>query len=447
MATPVLLGPLALLAILVLIGLFIVLIVRFARNCPAVIGWIVGGFVLLFLAAIFLPVSARLRPASDQHVQVQMLPLVLVAVLVGAIIAFVKGGRGVRITIGVLALMGLLILPILALFHVRASHVPHQPETVTVSTMPAIWHEGMLDQYAADVYPSQRSAARALGMRVAAALDEVLPGRRENVRVQFTPNTAAPGLAEIIAGGYGSQGGTWTVASHADGTDVSVNLRIFENLVDSPPWAAGQSQPQLLKAGTLEATVQLPDGASTTVTAAFTDKPWVENMSAFLARDPRRQFALARTEQACMSPEEARIQATSAACSVVRNILLRTQGRPVIKADIKVDEADLHSAGLIVDRFAQRLSGGITGRIWREAVLVDISDQKIRQLAAQKIAAVRHHRATWAGMALTLAGMFALILVVYAFLDAATRGYYTWTLRIAVVVLAAGGAFFLLLTA
>jgi len=33
--------------------------------------------------------------------------------------------------------------------------------------------------------------------------------------------------------------------------------------------------------------------------------------------------------------------------------------------------------------------------------------------------------------------LLALITVVYAFLNAATRGYYTWSLRIAGIVLAA----------
>jgi hypothetical protein len=37
----------------------------------------------------------------------------------------------------------------------------------------------------------------------------------------------------------------------------------------------------------------------------------------------------------------------------------------------------------------------------------------------------------------SVAGLLALITVAYVFLNAATKGYYTWSLRIAGVVLAA----------
>ena len=40
-------------------------------------------------------------------------------------------------------------------------------------------------------------------------------------------------------------------------------------------------------------------------------------------------------------------------------------------------------------------------------------------------------------MLLTVAGLLTLITVVYAFLNAATKGYYVWSLRIAGIVLAA----------
>jgi len=46
-------------------------------------------------------------------------------------------------------------------------------------------------------------------------------------------------------------------------------------------------------------------------------------------------------------------------------------------------------------------------------------------------------RSSWARMFLSVLGLLVLITVVYAFLNAATKGYYTWSLRLAGAVLAA----------
>ena len=47
-------------------------------------------------------------------------------------------------------------------------------------------------------------------------------------------------------------------------------------------------------------------------------------------------------------------------------------------------------------------------------------------------------------MILTFLGIAALISAVYAFLNAATRGYYTWSLRVLAIVLAIIGVLVIL---
>ncbi|MBE0534693.1 MAG: hypothetical protein IH624_03425 [Phycisphaerae bacterium] len=469
----ILLGPLVMLAILVFIGLFIFLIVRVGKDRPVIVGCIVGGFVLLFFAGIFFfalvphdqipagPLGLAPPAAPRPMTRVAVLPFVLLGLLVAALIAFVKGGRPVRITLGIVLGVALLLLPLIGIFTLRVSRqeqVRHQAQNVSE---PAIWHEGVVEQHAADVYPSRRSAARVLGMRVAAALDEVLAGRRDKIRIRFVPDAANPGLIEVVAEGYGSVGGTWTVGSspNRDGDDeVTVDVQVVNMQSVPAPWRANRSPQGVdntlidptggdqLHSGTLQAGIQIKNG-TTMVTAEFTEKPWVENIAAFLTRDPMRQFALCRSNRVSTSAEEARAQAAQAACSTVAGLVRRVQKQPLLKGEMGVVEADLTSGGLIVDRFTQRLSGSMTGSIWREAVLVDVSDEKIRSLAEQKTAAVRQDRTTWAKMGLTLAGMFALISAVYVFLNAATKGYYVWALRVAVIVLMGAGVYFLLLLA
>ncbi|MCD6392092.1 MAG: hypothetical protein J7M40_01155, partial [Planctomycetes bacterium] len=115
----------------------------------------------------------------------------------------------------------------------------------------------------------------------------------------------------------------------------------------------------------------------------------------------------------------------------------------VVPVNLMITENDLSSGKIIVDTFSQRFSG-LAGPIWREAILLDTSQSKLIKLVQQKITASRTKRLTWAKMAGTLIGMFALICVVYLFLNAATRGYYAWSLRI-VLMAVLGIAVFLFL--
>ena len=56
----------------------------------------------------------------------------------------------------------------------------------------------------------------------------------------------------------------------------------------------------------------------------------------------------------------------------------------------------------------------------------------------------RARKMTWARMLLSIVGLLVLISLVYAFLNAATKGYYVWSLRIAGIVLALIAIIFLL---
>jgi hypothetical protein len=101
----------------------------------------------------------------------------------------------------------------------------------------------------------------------------------------------------------------------------------------------------------------------------------------------------------------------------------------------KVFSKDIHEGGFILDRFAQSFEG-TAGRIWRKALLIDASAGKLKQLAQRKSLMARARKMTWARMLLSIVGLLVLISLVYAFLNAATKGYYVWSLRIAGIVLA-----------
>ena len=101
----------------------------------------------------------------------------------------------------------------------------------------------------------------------------------------------------------------------------------------------------------------------------------------------------------------------------------------------KVSPVDILQSDMIIDSFLQSFEGS-AGKIWRQAILLDISPEKLNHLA-DKIAGVtrirRERRLSTVG---SIAGLFVLITIVYIFLNAATKGYYAWSLRIVGVLLA-----------
>jgi len=415
MAFPLLIAGLGVAALLVFVTVWL------ARKRPAAIGWVFGGFVVLVIAGlVFAPMFFGLRVDT-----VRSVGWLALLVVIGLVAAFVKGGRGVRTGIAVLALAVLLVVSAL-FFWQRAER--HQMERAThLREASAIWHESLVDQYPADVYPSRRSAARALGIRLAAALEETEyhqegAGTFRRRRVCFNRDPSSPGLMEIVAEGYGNCGGTWSLSPSAE-HEVVVTLGVIDLQSGPAPWSAGTDKADR---GTLQAHAEIKGGASIIVTADFVDKPWVENISAFLGRDPSRQFAFVRSQDCCTTREEARAQAIDEA----RNRILRQTARTRFG---RRSTAMVFPESLIVDSFSQRLSGGLTGPMYREALLVDVSPERTEALVLQVAETHRSERLTWMRHAMKLAGMLALICVVYVFLNAATRGYYTWALRAAVV--------------
>src|SRR5262249_54823689 len=74
------------------------------------------------------------------------------------------------------------------------------------------------------------------------------------------------------------------------------------------------------------------------------------------------------------------------------------------------------------------------GDVWTAGVLVDASPQKVQEIARQYASTAQRQvestAVTWSGLgALTL-----VILLTYAFLNWATKGYFVWRLRAAAVM-------------
>jgi hypothetical protein len=173
------------------------------------------------------------------------------------------------------------------------------------------------------------------------------------------------------------------------------------------------------------------------INAEFEEKPWIENFYGAWNNRPSTHLIIAKSSESSISEGGANHQAIADACNQLTQLLRQTplaQATPSLPRNVTSN--DILERDFIVDRFTQNFDGR-AGKIWRQALLIDASAGKLEQLARHKATVTRRVRLTWARMVGSVIGLLTLITLVYAFLNAATRGYYTWSLRIAGIVLAA----------
>ncbi len=158
-------------------------------------------------------------------------------------------------------------------------------------------------------------------------------------------------------------------------------------------------------------------------------KPWLCNLSNYLNQHPDQDLMVAYSYDSCTNQAESSQQA-------------QQQARQLIEQRVAPnrlpDNFDLNQTGIIQDRFTQRLQGS-TSDIWRSALLLDLSPAKITPIAQTIHVQTRQIHRTWANQLASGLGLGIVLFLLYLFLNAATRGYYTMSLRIATAVLVVAG--------
>ncbi len=342
----------------------------------------------------------------------------------------------------------LVVLPLFAWFFLSVSHrqvVPvyehlHRGPDSTGSepTTAAIWMPGVEDEFEASVYPSRPSAVRSLGLRISEPIRQVFGDQASPNRMILFEGAHDHELVE----GFGRAitrelpDIRWsiepeTVAVAAD--EVGIRLDLMKMQTHSAPWL-GESQGEMTS-GTIQATVLASDKRAS-IKADFVDKPWIENFYGFWNSRPNTRIVIAKSAESCLTQTQANRQAVEDACAQLTELLgqaPRAQATPGLTR--KVTSTDVLEGDFILDRFVQSFDGR-AGKIWRQALLIDASAGKIEQLALRKAVVARAMKMSLARMFFSVVGLLVLITVVYAFLNAATKGYYAWSLRIAGAVLA-----------
>ena len=385
-----------------------------------------------------------------------MLPILIVLAfgLAAGIILVIKlcsKGRWTAVTMAFVLLAMLGAAFVLILGHRTVSHGPE----ISVNSAPApseetaasIWLPGIEDEFEADVYSSRLSAVRSLGLRIAEPIRQVF-GRTPPSTIILFQGAHDRELVEEFgrAVDRGFPDTKWKIAPETVGLqndEVGIRLDLVKVQTHPAPWLS-DSENQMTS-GTMRASV-LATEKQASVGADFVDKPWVEDFSGFSNTRPKRQFIIARSAESCVTEAEANHQAIQDACAQVGKMLGRAlprlSGKPMSFVS-QVNSDDLLEGGFILDRFVQSFKG-TAGPIWRQSLLIDASAEKLTQLAQRKEGFARAAKTTWARMFFSILGLLMLITVVYAFLNAATKGYYAWSLRIAGIVLALVVIIFLL---
>lgn len=322
--------------------------------------------------------------------------------------------------------------------HPTATAIVESGRSARLTTVSPIWSEGVENEFDADVYPSKKAAVRALGSHLQGWIHQLVEDANQPPKIvlfqeeddrsllwelEQALEKALPGIPCSIEAG----------ARNIAPDEIGVTLRLADiQIVQPTPW--GSNEPPTITHGQVLANARHGERQAT-VAQSFFEKPWVEDFAGFANERPDRQFLVARSRDACTSENEAKRQAEEDACAQ----LLHRVGRidPAVPGQPfpTITPTDLVRDGFVADRFMQSFDG-MAGRVWRQALLISTSPQKLTMLNDRLHAEVQLERVTWARMIASAIGVFVVILVTYFFLNMATRGYYDWSLRIAGVVLA-----------
>jgi len=466
--------------------LFVLLIILIAKA-PKAGACVIGGLVLLAPILVWrLATEGALR--HEQAIPLVVVPVTFLFVLMVILLAKApKVGAGLIITLVVMGLVGLFLWPLAS--HRRAAIESHElsdgtfpvPQAATIQVeqsaadggstvatvqefdrvfesdvqeppsapesslalMPPrpakpamaspIWAEGIDSELEAEVYPSKLAAVRALGSRLDRSIRKLSPDANSPAKIVLFQEQNDRALVVELKNGIQRSLPDATCVIEAEPRNIQpdetgINIRFADTDMQPAPWA--KSPETKAQSARVEINISAA-GGHMAAGKRFVEKPWVEDFATFASTRPDQHFIVSRSLGTCTSEGEAHQQALDDA----RARLTEALGKRSRLPEPAITATDVLRGGFVVDQFAQSLEGSV-GKIWRQAMLIDVSGSKLTQLFNQKTHESRQMRMSWARMGFSAIGVIVLIGAIYFFLNMATMGYYEWSLRIAGVVLA-----------
>ena len=372
-----------------------------------------------------------------------ILPIFLLIFGIVAVIVFFIKLCSKKSWIAFIAVLLLVLLFVFSFVHIPRMRIFGHHSVLSRETVPAwsedtktaIWLPGIEDEFEANVYPSMKSAVRGIGSRIDKSMRGLFREANSPRHITLFQELSDRALIVELKNAIQKAMPEATCAIEAElrelqPNEVGVTMWAAGMGSQAAPWAS--SSDIRVADGNIEVNVFTMDGSVLTQ-KRFIEKPWVEDFSSFSNTKSNGRFIIARSADSCVTEAEANRQAVENACKHINTMLTkvsrRLSGIPTSYTH-PVDSADIFEGDFILDRFVQGFEG-TAGRIWRQALLIDASPEKLTKLARHKAAMIRATKKTWARMSFSIFGLIVLITVVYAFLNAATKGYYVWSLRIA----------------
>lgn len=370
--------------------------------------------------------------------------LIVPALLVGTIVLLIKGGTAVRCFFGILLL--LIVIGFFGLFSIRTSrtvavdqlsqtNAQLQGGAVFVDKNPTLWAEGLEEELTPDVYSSLETAAYGLGVQLKQTLDGLPQLPRRVTILEGSVDDMA--LLEHFRRGlkYILPDIDIVIASETPEGQVCISLQIKD--VESRQITPSEIQnadvihmSQSLHTGSrgiLQAVVQTSDNKFVKQ-VEFDHCLWLYDTDKFQSAAIGHRWAVITTDETATTKEQARQELYNNATKYVYECLAAVE--PLRQ---NLLQSDLMTYGLVVDEYDQRLVG-LSGPIWRSGLLLDVSPERIQSLRQIKAATQLQVRRTWLYQIMSLAGMLALISVLYLLVNAITKGYYSTIIFIVSVI-------------
>ena len=172
-------------------------------------------------------------------------------------------------------------------------------------------------------------------------------------------------------------------------------------------------------------------------TTTVTGKLWVDDFAAFVSSSGGKRWVVGRSNVGCLSESEAsdsairdaRLQLLARVRSQ-RSVPTGSESEAWLKARLK---AELATGRLVRDRSVSRIHKPY-GELWSEAVLVDASGDRLSAVIRDHDTWQRGRRESTRNSAASIVGLSVVILLIYAVLNAITKGYFRGRLRAAAAV-------------
>ena len=381
--------------------------------------------------------------------------LFVLPIIVSLILLAIKGGKVGKILSGIFLALFLFIFLWVFTFNVSHQVMPEPvvlrpsaialeapvPEIASVGT---VWRDGVEDGLKAEVYSSKKAAVRGLARQ----LEDVLTTGA--IAASLVNNDSEPGTvrilesevegdlvgelrsvleekleSEVIVGGVDSGDGVTISLAYVDTENVSVwkqkvNDPRIVNVVDG--FVRESVGPHMHK-GLITATVETVTGKEIE-SVQYSEKPWLTDTPGFMQFSGSDHWAVALSDDACMTEDQAVSQAMVKAGDMIMAKVLEGHLPTCPKREGGgISDQEIINCGFVSDKFTQSFYGK-SGRIWRGAVLLDLSPERLKSLSPGAVVKRRVQSRIQRGISKSVASLGSVVLLICVicwFLKAATK--------------------------